>query len=283
MTKRTTSVLLALVVSVAILGASCTTSASSRQAASGCPDAVSDPANTTWDVSYGPEGAHRADIHPACTETAVGTVMYVHGGGYTSGDRGEALWPEIRRLRRLGWVVVSIDYRLATSYPWPAQTRDVQRAISWWRGGAADTYGAPVAPLVGVGWSAGGHIAEFTAVQDTGPKFDAVLTAGGATDWPSRPPSASATALFGTNPPLWRLVEASTTTYVDPSDPPLVHIHAQNDSFVPVSQALLLDEVIQRDGDPSKHSVAVHPTCGHSLACFTPELVDPFLAGIAAG
>jgi acetyl esterase/lipase len=261
MAKRTTSGLLALALSLAILGASCTTRPTSRQAPSGCADGVSDPATTTWDVAYGPEDAQRADIHPACTERAIGTVMYVHGGGYTSGDRSEAQWPEIRRLRGLGWVVVSIDYRLATSYPWPAQTRDAQRAIAWWRGGAADSFGAPVAPLVGVGWSAGGHIA----------------------DWPSRPPSTSATALFGTNPPLWRLVEASTTTYVDPSDPPLLHIHAENDSFVPVSQALLLDEVIQLEGDPSKHAVALHPSCGHSLACFTPELVDPFLAGIAAG
>lgn len=81
-----------------------------------CPTAVQDPASgQIRNVPYGSGILQVADILPACTADAVGTIMYIHGGGYTSGDRYEGHWPAIAHLRYLGWSVVTVDYRLA---PW---------------------------------------------------------------------------------------------------------------------------------------------------------------------
>lgn len=281
MTKRRMRAAVA-VVAVGLLAAACTSPRPASVASGGCTGGISDPAQATIGAAYGPSDYHRANVYPACTATAIGTIMYIHGGGYTGGTRSEGNWPAIRRFRDLGWVVVSIDYRLAPSYGYPSQVNDTKMAIDWWRSGAAATFGAPAAPLVGSGWSAGSQIADFVAVQDTGSKFDAVLSASGATDWVTRPPSAAATALFGLSPPLYLLEAASTTTHIDPSDPPMLHIHGQGDWIVPDSQEADLAAAILADGDPSKHATYLHPTCGHSHDCFDPAVVDPFLASIAS-
>jgi acetyl esterase/lipase len=279
MTKRRIRAAVA-VLALSLLAAACTSPGPSGVASSGCTGA-SDPAQATLGVAYGPNALNRANIYPACTTTAIGTIMYVHGGGYTSGSRSEGDWPAIRRFRDLGWVVVSIDYRLAPAYGYPAQVNDTRLAIDWWRGGAAASFGAPAAPLVGAGWSAGSQIADYVAVEDTGSKFDAVLSASGATDWVTRPPSTAATALFGLNPTTGLLAQASTTTHLDPSDPPLLHVHGQGDWIVPDSQEADLAAAILANGDPAKHATYLHPTCGHSHDCFDPTVVDPFLASIA--
>ena len=282
MFKRGARGVAVLVAAAGLLGAGCVTPSSPYEVGNGCTSGVSDPEGPTEvGVSYGPDEEHLANVYPACTETAVGTIMYTHGGGYTGGFRTEGNHPKIKRLRDQGWVVVSIDYRLAPFHGYPSQVNDARRAISWWRGGAANTYGAPVYPLVGSGWSAGGQIAEWTTVQDTGVKYDATFTSSGATDWPSRPPSAAAQALFGIAPQEWQLVEASTTTHLDPGDPPFLHFHGIGDSYVPDSQATTLDAVIQTDGDPAKHKVYLSPaSCGHSLDCMDDAIVDAFLASL---
>jgi acetyl esterase/lipase len=53
-------------------------------------------------------------------------VLYIHGGGWTSGSKtggiGSEMWAEL--LGR-GHLVAAIDYRLAPEYQFPAQMEDV--------------------------------------------------------------------------------------------------------------------------------------------------------------
>ncbi len=279
--RRALFLFMLLLGSTALVGA-CTPTVTHRT--SGCPAGQQDPAGPVYyGVAYGSQPLQTANIYPACTSQAVGTLMYVHGGGYTSGDRFEAEWPWISRLRSTGWVIVSIDYRLAPIDGWPDQPNDVQAAINWWRSTGAGEFAAPASPLVGVGWSAGGQLAEWNNVQDYTNGFDAAVSVSGSTYWPDRIGATATKALFGLTPSNSTLVDASTVTHLDPGDPPLLHIHAENDTTVPISQATLLQSTIDTNGDPTKHQVVTDPTCGHSLACLTPERIDPFLASIAAG
>ncbi len=207
--------------------------------------------------------------------------MFVHGGGYTSGSRTDAGWATVQQLRTLGWVLVSIDYELSPFATWPDHPQDVRRAIDWWRNTGATRYEAPAFPLVGVGWSAGGQLVEWVNLEDSGPHFDAAVSVGGSTWWPDRPEADSTIALFGlpccqSNS---RMVQASSLTHLDPTDPPLLHVHGTDDGSVPVEQAQLLATAIaDGDGDPSRHSVELVEGCGHSPGCLTPSMLGSFLA-----
>ncbi|MEZ5350608.1 MAG: alpha/beta hydrolase [Microthrixaceae bacterium] len=249
-----------------------------------CDGGPEDPSGGSVNATtYGAGFFNYATIYPACATTARGTVMYVHGGSYTSGSRFDAGWPPIQELRRHGWVVVSIDYALSPVAKWPDHVDDVRTAITWWRTNGAAQYSAPVWPLVGVGWSAGAQLVEWANLEDSGPHFDAAVSISGATYWPDRATSEAAVNLFGPviiqDPAL--LVQASTLTHLDPADAPVLHVHARNDGVVSVNQAILLrDAIASGRGDPVRHQVVLDPDCGHSPACLTPELLDSYLASL---
>lgn len=248
-----------------------------------CTDGVGTPgATSVRGISYGPDPAHLLELLPACTPQAVGTIMYVPGGGYTELQRGMAHLDPVRGLRDQGWVVLVVDYRLAPLKQWPSQGADIRRAIEWWRTQGAARWNAPSAPLVGLGWSAGGHLAEWTTVREDGPTFDAGISVAGATYWPDRLDSDAAVALLGPNPSRARQLDASTVPHLDAEDPRLLHVHGANDSIVRVRQAELLADRVRTHGDPSKHRVVIDESCGHSQRCLTPERVEPFLAEVLA-
>ncbi len=251
-----------------------------RERQSDCADVGSPSLMGTSGISYGPHVAQVAELLPACTDEAVGTIMFLPGGGYTELQRGMVHDPNVRRLRDQGWVVLIVDYRLAPLYQWPAQGSDVRRAIQWWRTTGAARWGAPSAPLVGLGWSAGGHLSEWATVREDGPVFDAGVSVAGGTYWPERLDRDAAIALLGINPSTARQLDASTVPHLDADDPRLLHVHARNDSIVAVRQAELLAARVEEHGDPSVHRVVIDDTCGHSLRCLTPERIDPFLAEV---
>jgi acetyl esterase len=62
---------------------------------------------------------------------ALGTLMFIHGGGFVIGDL-DAYDYQCRVLcSKAGVVVVSIDYRLAPEHPFPAAVDDAAAALDW--------------------------------------------------------------------------------------------------------------------------------------------------------
>src|SRR5437660_12515915 len=59
-------------------------------------------------------------------------VLCIHGGGFRAGDRfgydGLCV-----RLAQCGYVAVTVDYRLAPKYPFPAAIHDVKAAVRFLR------------------------------------------------------------------------------------------------------------------------------------------------------
>lgn len=92
-------------------------------------------------------------------KTAIrGLVVNVHGGGWVAGS----IEGDDQRCRiiaeRTGCIVVSVGYRLAPEYPFPAGLDDCAAAIEWsWRHAA--TLGAPEGKLAVLGASAGANLA----------------------------------------------------------------------------------------------------------------------------
>jgi acetyl esterase/lipase len=61
-------------------------------------------------------------------------VIFVHGGGLTSGDKSDINPVFLNALASAGYAVASVNYRLAPQYKFPAQIEDLKCAIRYLRG-----------------------------------------------------------------------------------------------------------------------------------------------------
>ncbi|MEU5790629.1 alpha/beta hydrolase [Micromonospora purpureochromogenes] len=94
---------------------------------------------------------------------AMPVVLYAHGGGWVMGsvDTHDGLCRHLAAAS--GWAVLSVDYRLAPEYPYPAAVDDMARALTWLRGPGAARHGLDPGRVAVAGDSAGGHLAAVTA------------------------------------------------------------------------------------------------------------------------
>lgn len=106
------------------------------------------------------------------TEASAGpcpVIVFVHGGGWVSGDLDTHDVLTRALAVRTPAVVLSVDYRLAPEHPFPAGLTDVMAVIRW-AGAHAESLGGDPQRLVVSGDSAGGNIAAASALlaRDTG-------------------------------------------------------------------------------------------------------------------
>ncbi len=108
----------------------------------------SDPRLTSIDVFHSKRNAKPQPI-----------VIFVHGGGFSAGDKSHAALVRNKALffPRHGLVFISANYRLAPEVGHPTQTEDIADAVAFVRKHAADWGGDPDAIFL-VGHSAGAQI-----------------------------------------------------------------------------------------------------------------------------
>ena len=118
---------------------------------------------------------HRLDLFLPETRTESGwpVVVFVHGGGWTSGDRrlrfgGADVYANIGRyLASHGIGTAVISYRLQFEFDWTHQVEDVAHAVSWVQSHVRDFGGNPNAVFL-MGHSAGAQLAAFVAFDPDG-------------------------------------------------------------------------------------------------------------------
>ena len=96
------------------------------------------------------------------TTAALPTVVYFHGGGWTTGsiDTHDRV---CRRFAAVGDVaVLSVEYRLAPEHPWPAAVDDAVAATRFALSHPEEVGGLAVTAVAGD--SAGGHLAALVAL-----------------------------------------------------------------------------------------------------------------------
>lgn len=123
------------------------------------------PANdrvvTTDRVIPGPLGAPDTQVRiyrPVGVDGALPGIVYIHGGGMSTGtiDGEDAI--AAMYCEQLQCVVVSLEYRLAPENPYPAQIEDCYAGLQW-TGLHADEIGLDRERLAVYGGSAGGNLA----------------------------------------------------------------------------------------------------------------------------
>ncbi|GGU47117.1 alpha/beta hydrolase [Streptomyces violascens] len=129
-------------------------------------------------------------IYRPTAQGAVPTVVFFHGGGWTTGDVDTHDGATRRMCRDVEAVVVSVDYRLTPEHPFPAAF-DGWLAVAQYVANQAADFGA--GPLGVAGDSAGGNLAASVALalRDEGRPLAAQLLAypaidlSGQDDYPS--------------------------------------------------------------------------------------------------
>ena len=92
-----------------------------------------------------------------------GVLLWIHGGGWVLGRadlQDEALW---KIAQEAEVAVVSVEYRLAPEYPYPAGPNDCEAAALWLIENASSKFGTE--NLCIGGGSAGGHLAAVTLLR----------------------------------------------------------------------------------------------------------------------
>jgi arylformamidase len=84
------------------------------------------------EVAYGPHARNVLDFWQADGDSPRPLLVYIHGGGWTSGDKWQEGNPQRAWLAK-GVSYVAINYRLTPAAPLPAPVHDAARAIQFLR------------------------------------------------------------------------------------------------------------------------------------------------------
>jgi acetyl esterase/lipase len=204
-------------------------------------------------------------------------VLYVHGGGWTGGDKSDGAGLLFKdALVRSGYIMAAINYRLAPKYTFPIQIEDVKCAVRHLRANAAK-YNIDPERIGAIGGSAGGHLVSLLGVSDnewnTGENSDqssrvqAVVDMFGPSDLQAifvGRGDRLALQVFnisGPNDPA--LQEFSPVTYITPDDPPFLILHGDQDELVPLEQSQVLYDKLEAAGVPVE--LVVVKNAGHGF------------------
>jgi acetyl esterase/lipase len=215
----------------------------------------------------------RLDLYRAIPADAP-VVVYVHGGGWRSGDKADGATERLAALAACGVTVASVEYRLVPRATFPAQAHDVKGAVRWLRA-QAPGLGLHTDRIGIWGASAGAYLASFVAL--TAGEDELEGTVGGNLDrssdvqavvhWFGQADLLASGSRTGTEARLLpfafeagllgarsvgevadRAGELSLLTRVSRTAPPFLIAHGDRDHVVAASEGAALHDALSRAG-----------------------------------
>ena len=192
------------------------------------------------------------------------TMLYIHGGGWSTGSKEQYLLFFLPYIQ-MGMKVVSVGYRLAPVAPAPAAVEDTRCAFRWLYENA-EKFGFDKNRIVVSGGSAGGHLALLTAMVDASAGFDsscpkgepmkaaAIINYYGPVDLVElyRKGEGAAFKWLGGEGKLELARRLSPMSYIRPGLPPVLTIHGDADETVPYAAAVRFHEALSRAKVPNR-------------------------------
>lgn len=116
---------------------------------------------------------------PKSNPTPSAALLWLHGGGYVMGTPEQDDKRCVQFVRELGVTIVSVDYRMAPGFPFPAALDDGYTALTW-TAAHAEQLGIDPTRIALAGVSAGGGLAAALAQlahdrQDIQPAFQLLI------------------------------------------------------------------------------------------------------------
>jgi acetyl esterase/lipase len=236
------------------------------------------------DITYATVGerALQLDLHLPADVASPPLLVWVHGGAWRQGSRTGVRTEFVRN----GFATASVGYRLSTEARFPAMVHDIKAAIRFLRARAGD-YGYRVDRIAIAGDSAGAHLAALVGMsngvaalegalgvhRDRSSDIQAIVAYYPATNLTSILRQSTPFGLNVRVPALQLLLGdqpdrapdlaklASVTSHVDPSDPPLLLFHGDQDPQMPINQSHELHgmyKALRLDGEMVVVHGAVH-------------------------
>lgn len=265
--------------------------------------AFADGVSAQFDIPYATLAGFRPltlDLYtPRPGATPLPMVLYIHDGGWNSGDSKHALaFADLPRalagLAARGYVVASMNYRLSQEARFPAALQDVKTAIRWLRSHATE-FNGDVTRIAVWGASAGGQLAAMAGVTCGVPRFqpegttiesasdcpEAVIDWFGPTDLatlaadngkPAKDgftpvtPASEEGAYLGCEPSacapgVVRLT--SPMAFISENTPPFLIQHGGADTVVSPKQAQKLYDALKQKGVPAQ--IVIYPGADHGF------------------
>jgi len=226
------------------------------------------------------------DFYHAPTEGPTPLLIFIHGGGWTSGDKNQVARMEaFEPLLEAGYSLASPNYRLAPEVTFPAPILDVTCAVRHLRANA-QAYGIDPDRIAISGFSAGSHLSLLAGLSDETAGFDEGMYAGVPSDVSAivnYSGQVDVNELVSSHPEIARniftgdaaaMTAASPISYLDAQDPPTLIIHGDADVVVNVAQAELLDARLTELG--VEHETLIVPGGIHQLPAdpaYTADLI----------
>lgn len=260
-------------------------------------DTLNDPNRQDFfSVSYGEDPLQSLDIHylKNINEKQRPVIFFIHGGGWTAEDKNSCRFSGALEWIKKGYIVVSINYRLAPNVIHPLQVEDCAKAMKWVIDNIQDFGGNPMEICV-IGHSSGAHLA---ALLISGKKWNEKynvniskvkcwIPVSGIHDLNLHenylPPiiDTSIPAMLGDAD----INDCSPINHVTGEEPPCLILHGGDDWLVPRSNSIMLYEKLIEKGAKNVKFIKVpgywhfnmllgYDNEGHKVA----EIINQYLA-----
>ncbi|MCH8339514.1 MAG: alpha/beta hydrolase [Chloroflexi bacterium] len=263
----------------------------------------------TFNVPYVSDGnqLQRLDVFlPEGEDGPFPTIFAIYGGGFTSGTQA-SYYDLAIHFNEIGYALVTINYRVAPEFNYPAHVQDAFCALAWVHANAA-TYGFDTERIIALGDSSGGYLVAMLGTVDTPslylegcpnplPQTDwiqGVVAFYGGYDFTSID-GLTEDLIKNAYEPFWgttfdkvpaeTLAEMSPISWVDGSEPPFLIINGTNDVTTPSWAAEDFASALE-DSGATVELLLVDAGHGFINATFLPayvqalETVDAWLAAM---
>lgn len=217
---------------------------------------------------------HKLDIYlPKVEKESYPVVIHIYGSAwFSNSSKGTAdLGTIVNALLDAGYAVVTPNHRASTDAKFPAQIQDIKAVIRFVRGNS-EKYRFDTSFIATSGFSSGAHLASLAATSCGVPELEGSLGAytdysslvdaaccwSGPTDlhymscgrevddWNHMPEETVMGFAFKGNEEAFKALNA--TTYIDPTDPPVIIFHGTADNVVPHCQGVHFYELLDKAG-----------------------------------
>ena len=256
------------------------------------------------DVDYAGDDQvyHKLDIYlPKVEKESYPVAIHIYGSAWFSNNsKGMAdLGTIVNALLDAGYAVVTPNHRSSMDAKFPAQIHDIKAVVRFVRGNA-DKYKFDTDFIVTSGFSSGAHLASLAATScgvaelegslgdytDCSSLVDAACCWSGPTDlhymscgrevddWNHGPEEAVMGFAFKGNEEAFKALNA--TTYIDPSDPPIVVFHGTADNVVPMCQGEHFHKLLKDAGVVTELQIVEGG--GHGMGMYAPENLEAMVS-----
>ena len=216
------------------------------------------PYQERYNQVYGADTLQQYDLFlPEGRDHQTEIILVIHGGGWISGTKEE--WNYYaQRFCDFGFAAISMNYRLANdSIHYHEMLDDIDSMIMCVSRNI-DKWGIGSGRIALFGYSAGGHLALlYSYSRDKERNISSVISLAGPTDlkdsllWES-PGLYDNIVLMTGDPDPADWFPANPVSYVSPANTATLLIHGTNDSIVPFSQSVKLNQLLTASFAPVK-------------------------------